>query len=85
MTVRHAPVRRQSSHRVGPPHFDGAVLGGRVEQACATPADARDGACVTGQGQPRLAQHHVPDAHGAVLAAAREPAALSIPAKNDKM
>lgn len=70
-----------SSYIMGPPDFDGAVLGGRVQKPISSPPETGDRLRVPGEDALTAACSCVPDPHTAILGAAGHVAALRVPAK----
>lgn len=68
-----------SSHVMSPPDFDGAVLGGRVEEPVPSPPETGDRLRVPREDALTAASSCVPDPHAAVLGAAGHVAALGVP------
>lgn len=75
---------RSPTYIMSPPDFDGAVLGGRVEQPIATPPETRDRLCVSCEDTLAAACSCVPHTHTAILGAAGHVAALRVPMGGDE-
>lgn len=64
---------------MGPPDFDGAVLGSRIKQPVSSPAEAGDRLGVPGEDAFTAACSCVPDSYAAIFGAAGHIAALGVP------
>lgn len=72
-------LNSHSPYVMGPPDFDGAVLGSRIQKAISSPAEAGDRLCVSGEDAFTAACSRVPDSYTAVFGAAGHIAALRVP------
>lgn len=69
---------------MSPPDFDGAVLGGGVEEPVPSPPETGDRLRVPREDALTAASSCVPDPHAAVLGAAGHVAALGVPGEEGR-